>query len=172
MNPKKTLILYDIEHEKVLQDLLEIIEQILKGEGHEVIRILVSRQKKGHEYLEELKKLDADYLISIAMAGFSWTTLASQVAYNLLYAKQIHILVGDYENYEEFLKKEYAMNLFFFTDHPKWFQNWEEKYPGIPYLEKIPTLYIGKNLSVAEKQADNKIMKQVINKVIDMAEGR
>ena len=171
MNPKKTFILYDIEHEEVLEDFLAVLEQILKEKGHVAGRILVTPQKKGYQYLEELKKLDADYLISIAMAGFTWTTLTSQPAYNLLYAKQIHILLGDYNNYDEFLQQEYAMNLFFFADHPKWLRNWEEKYPGIPYLEQIPTLYIGKALSRQERQTDYKIMEQVIEKVINMVEG-
>lgn len=172
MESKKTILVYEKGHEEVLADLLSLTEQIWSEKGCNVIRMSVSQEKKGHEYLAELKEQDADYLISFAMAGFSWKTLASQVSYNLLYAKQIHILIGDYDGYEEFLKKEYAISLFFFTDHKKWIADWEEKYPGIPFLKKIPSLYIGKNLSLMEKQTDKRIMTQIIDEVMDIVEGR
>lgn len=171
MNGTKTVIVYEKGHAQVLSDLLAIVEQIVKEKGHQVIQMPVSEEKKGHEYLEELKKVDADYLISFAMAGFAWKTLASQVAYNLLYAKQIHILIGDYDGYEQFLKKEYAINLFFFADNKRWLSGWEERFPGVPYLEQIPGLYIGKKLTPIERQTDKKIMETVIDKVIQMVEG-
>lgn len=168
---KKTVIIYEKEHSDVLADAITVTEQILKEKNHTVLRMPISQEKRGYEYFEELKKYDADYLISFAMAGFGWKTLSSQVSYNLLYAKQVHILIGDYAGYEEFLQKEYAINLFFFADNNKWTRDWENRYPGIPYMEKIPPVYIGKNLSVMERQADRKIIRRIVDRVTEIVEG-
>lgn len=171
MKRKKTVLVYEKAHEEVLQDLLSVTEQLWQAKGYDILRLPVSSQRRNYEYVEELQRMDAEYLLSFAMAGFGWKTLTSQVSYNLLYAKQMHILIGDYGDYEKFLQKEYAINLFFFADNKKWTENWEERYPGIPFMERIPQLYIGKNLSALEKQEDNRIMQQIMDTVHSIVEG-
>lgn len=167
---KKAIIIFEDCHREALNDLVRDAEKIFKEKQYIVGKISISDRKPGHVYFEQLKEENPDYIISFAMAGFRWKTLASQVSYNLLYAKQIHVLIGDYDVYETFLQKEYAMNLFFFADHDKWTKEWEQRYAGIPYMRKVPTFFVGKNLSDEEKKSNIKNLHQIINQVISIVE--
>lgn len=172
MGDRKAVVVYEQEHKQILKDILGMAENKLKNCGCDVLLMEVSADKKGYEYYTELEKYDADYLLSFAMAGFQWDTLTGQVSYNRLYAKQIHILIGDYEVYEEYLQKEFAINLFFFADNAHWIKDWKTKYTGVPFMEKIPTIFCGEKLSVLEKEQNKKIICYVIDKVIAFTEGK
>lgn len=167
---KKAIIIFEECHREVLKDLITDAEKIFKEKQYIVDRICISDNKAGHIYFGQLKNENPDYIVSFAMAGFQWKTLASQVSYNLLYAKQIHILIGDYDVYETFLQKEYAINLFFFADNDKWTKEWEQRYVGIPYMRKVPTIFIGKNLSCEEKRSNQRNLHQIIDQVISIVE--
>ena len=167
---KKAIIIFEDCHREILNDLIRDAEKIFEEKQYIVNKICILSKKPGHSYFEQLKKEKPDYIVSFAMAGFQWRTLASQVSYNLLYAKQIHILIGDYDVYETFLQKEYAINLFFFADNEKWTKEWEQRYVGIPYMRKVPTIFIGKNLSYEEKRSNQRNLHQIIDQVIRIVE--
>ena len=167
---KRAIIIYEEGHREVLNDLLRDTQIIMEKKQYATTQLCISNKKPGHTYFEQLKKENPDYIISFAMAGFQWKTLASQISYNLLYAKQIHILIGNYDIYETYLQKEYAINLFFFADHERWTKKWDERYAGIPFMKKISTIYIGKKLSVDERQSNQKNLNQIIDQVIHIVE--
>lgn len=170
MEGKKVAIVYETAHKEVLAELIGITEGIL-NKKNTVVRISVNSEEPRHKFIGQLEKEDVDYLITFAMAGFGGKTLIGHNSYNLIYAKQIHILIGDYSYYHDFLKGEHGINMFFFADNGKWVMRWKDEYRGVPHLEKIPPLYIGKRLSANEKKADEMTMQSIIAKVSGIVEG-
>lgn len=170
MEGKKVAIIYEMTHKEVLQELVEMTERIL-NQKNTVVRLEVSSEEQRHLFFERVKTKNPDYLITFAMAGFGGKTLLGHNSYNLICAKQIHILIGDYSYYHKFLKGEHGINLFFFADHGKWINNWQKEYRGVQFFEKIPPLYIGKKLTPNEKKADENTMRNIIAKVAEIVEG-
>lgn len=102
---------------------------------YQIVELPVKEERTSEDYLSVLREQDPDYLVTINMVGFHWTTLLEGSVYNLLHAKQLHLLSEDRGQYEAFLQKEYAINLFFFTDNRETVKNWEKRYPRLPHLE-------------------------------------
>lgn len=169
MEGKKVAIIYEISHKEILHDLVGVTEGIINHNN--VIRMEVNGEEPRHVFIENVKKEEPDYLITFAMAGFGGKTLIGHNMYNLICAKQIHILIGDYQYYHKFLKGEHGINLFFFADCGKWVNNWQKEYRGIQFFEKIPPLYIGRKLTSNEKKADENTIRNIIAKVVEIVEG-
>lgn len=96
------------------------------------------RPAPGEDWFSAVCRKNPDYLATIDMVGFERTTLLEGSVYNLLHAKQLHLLTGDCGQYEELLQREYAINLFFFSDREETVRDWEKRYPGLPHLERMP----------------------------------
>ena len=56
---------------------------------------------------------DADVIISIDMEGFQNKTLLENFQYNIMTAKQLHLILAK-EKWEKYKDAEFAMNLFFY----------------------------------------------------------
>jgi len=170
MEGKKIAVIYEDVHEEILNEMIDVMESFLK-KNNIVVKMIVNTEEPRYKFMAKLEKENVDCLITFAMAGFGGKTLIGHNSYNLICAKQIHILVGDYPYYHEFLKGEHGINLFFFADHGKWVSNWHKEYRGVQFFEKIPPLYIGKKLTSNEKKADENTMRNIIAKVSEIVEG-
>lgn len=85
----------------------------------------------------DIKECQTDLLITFDLQGFQYCTLTDGIAYNLLDCKQVHFLLGrDLEN-EKYLAKQLSIAMFFFCANQDYYEYLLEKYPEIPYLEKI-----------------------------------
>lgn len=170
MEGKKIAIIYEDVNKEILGEVIDITESIL-NKNNIVVEMMVNSREPRYKFQARLVEQDADYLITFAMAGFGGKTLIGHNSYNLVCAKQIHILIGDYSHYHELLKGEHGINMFFFADHGKWVNRWREEYKGVQFFEKIPPLYIGKKLTSNEKKADENTIRNLVDKVVELVEG-
>lgn len=106
---KRTVILFEEAYEVILRENIEILAGLWETMGYEVIVLRVKEEESQDLYMNELVRLNEDYLVTFAMAGFDWQALMGQVRFNTLPTMQIHILVGDLPHYDFFLKKEYGI---------------------------------------------------------------
>lgn len=167
---KKTAILCKEEDKLFLGNIVQAVQEIWKDRGYESTVIPVSQEISPDNYMNMLVRLDADFLVTFGMAGFEWRALMEQVRYNTLFAKQIHILMGNLTHYDYYLRKEYGIQCFFFTDNEGLFEDWKRKYPLLPYFEKIPPLRIAGHLTKEEKLANRENLERVMDKVISFVE--
>lgn len=167
---KRTVILYEEAYEAILRENIEILAKLWKTMGYEVIELRVQEEESPDLYMNEMVRLKEDYLVTFAMAGFAWRALMGQVRFNTLPTMQIHILVGDLPHYDFFLKKEYGIQCFFFTDCPNIYTEWRKKYPLLPYLSRIPTLYMTEELTEEEKRLNRENFRKVIQNVMTFIE--
>ncbi|MFG6358651.1 MAG: hypothetical protein K1W26_17800 [Acetatifactor sp.] len=167
---KRTVILYEEVYGAILGENIAILIALWQDAGYEVIELAVKEEESPDLYMNELVRLKEDYLVTFAMAGFAWRALMGQVRYNTLPAMQIHILVGDLPHYDFFLRKEYGIQCFFFTDCPHIFREWKNVYPQIPFLSLIPMLYMAEELTEVEKQRNRDNLRGIIQSVMDFIE--
>lgn len=163
---KRTVILYEEVYGTILRENLAILATLWKDMGYEVIELVVKEEESPDLYMNELVRLKEDYLVTFAMAGFAWRALMGQVRYNTLPAMQIHILVGELPHYDFFLKKEYGIHCFFFTDCMNIFAGWKQKYPQLPFLSYMPMLYMAEELTEEEKRLNRDNLQSVIQEVM------
>ena len=159
---KKAVVIYDGKNKALIEELLRTLEHIWVNKGYECI-LLMTKDDRG--FMPEVDRLNADILMTIAMAGFEHRNMGEGVCYNNLRAKQIHILIGNIPKYDVYLRKELGIHLFLFTDNEQIYTGWKQKYPLISFLEKIPMLYIGEHLTSVEKDRNEKNLEKMICRV-------
>lgn len=167
---KKAVILYEKINEKLLRVNIAVFKELWQVIGYEVVELAVSEEVSQDEYRNQIVNMSEDFLITFAMAGFSWQAWMGQVWFNTLAAMQIHILVGHLSFYDVFLQKEYGIQSFFFTDSREIYENWKEKYPLVPYMGYIPTLYMAEYLTEEEKDENRANFQKIIHQVLSFVE--
>lgn len=148
-----------------MRDNLLILQNLWEELGYEVTEMAIEEQVSPDVYMNELVRLGEDFLITFAMAGFSWCGLMEQVRFNTLAAMQIHILPGDLPHYEFYMHKEYGIQSFFVTDCDQIFSGWRERYPQIPFMDKLPTLYMAEHLTEMEKEANRANLREMLLRI-------
>ena len=131
----KVIIIYREQDADVKANIISALSGIWEERGYEPVSLPILEERPWENYRPLLKEQDISYLVTLDMAGFGWSTLLEGSVYNLLSAKQLHLLTEDQGQYGMLLQKEYAINLFFFTDNPETFLGWESRYPLLPHLE-------------------------------------
>lgn len=167
---KRAVILYEEINEKILSQNVSILKELWQEIGYEVVVLAVSENVSPDEYMNKLVSIKEDFLITFAMAGFEWRGWMEQVRFNTLAVMQIHILIGHLPFYDIFLQKEYGIQSFFFTDSRDIFENWKEKYPQIPYMGSIPTLYMAEHLTEEEINVNRTNFRQMLWQVFSFIE--
>ncbi len=136
---KPVLILFREQDCDKKRRLIQALCEAWEKRGYQTEKIAVrERPAPGEDWFSAVRRQNPDYLATIDMVGFERTTLLEGSVYNLLHAKQLHLLTGDCGQYEELLQREYAINLFFFSDREETVRDWEKRYPGLPHLERMP----------------------------------
>lgn len=148
-----------------MRENLLIFRNIWEEQGYEAMELLVEEQKSPDIYMNELAALEEDFLVTFAMTGFSWCDLLERVRFNTLATMQIHILMGNLPHYDLFLRKEYGIQCFFITDSNALFSDWKTKYPLLPYMDRIPTLYMAEHLTEVEKMANYANLREMLLKI-------
>lgn len=167
---KRAVILCDERNSVILSETISIMKAIWCDMGYEAMELYVSEEESPDKYMNKLVELKEDFLVTFAMAGFAWRGLMEQVRFNTLMAMQIHILIGELPQYDYFLQKEYGIHSFFFTDNEKIAKNWKGRYPLVPFLKGIPTLYVSERLTEEEKRLNRENLKGVLQTVMAFIE--
>lgn len=131
---KRVIIVYRERDALFKENMIQAVKKAWEDRGYVTEKISVLENLPWEKYLPCFQNGNVLWLVTIDMAGFGWSTLLEGSAYNLLHIRQLHLLTQDRGQYDEFLRKEYAINLFFFTDNPETVKDWERKYPLLPHL--------------------------------------
>ena len=123
---KRVVFLYEKTMETILGDNLLILQSLWEELGYEATRLVIEEQTSPDIYMNELVRLGEDFLVTFAMAGFSWCGLMEQVRFNTLATMQIHILPGNLPYYDFYLHKEYGIQSLFVTDCGEIFSDWKK----------------------------------------------
>lgn len=167
---KRVVILYEEINEKILRENVSILKELWQKDKYEVVELVISENISSDEYMNKLVSLREDFLITFAMAGFGWRGWMEQVRFNTLAVMQIHILIGHLSFYDNFLQMEYGIQHFFFTDNREIFEGWKEKYPQIPYMGSVPTLYVAEHLSEKEINVNRTNFQHMLYQVFSFIE--
>ena len=163
---QRVVFLCEKDLEPIVRENLLILQSLWEELGYEVTKLLVEEQKSPDIYMNELVRLEEDFLVTFAMAGFSWCDLMERVRFNTLGTMQIHILVGNLPHYDFYLHKEYGIQSFFVTDCDEIFSDWKVRYPLLPFMDKIPTLYMGEHLTEEEKAANRSNLQEMLLRIL------
>ena len=166
---KKLTIVLDEKKQQLFGSLVEQVKKAAKAMDMETLCFCLQDNESGHIY-EHLRKIDADYLMSFDMAGFEMSTLTEGSAYNLLYAKQIHILFQNDRKYRRYLQQDMAMNLFLFIGDERLFKQYKQDYPHILNMEAMPPLTLGEKLTEEQQRKNGEALRWVIEKVYNEIE--
>lgn len=134
----KVVILYRESEAGSKEEWIREAQRIWEARDYETERMPIREELSWESYRPRLQERDVSWLVTVDMAGFAWSTLQEGCVYNLLRAKQIHLLTEDHGQYDEMLRKEYAIHLFFFTDNAKTASGSENLYPLVPQMEYLP----------------------------------
>lgn len=163
---KKVVILYEEINQAVLQENISILKGLWEEMGYAVTELMVQAKVSPDIYMNELVRLKESFLVTFAMAGFEWSGLTEQMRFNVLETMQIHILIGNLPYYDFYLQKEYGIHSFIVTDCRDIFANWKTKYPQIPFMDIIPTLYTAKDLTEDEKNANRTNYQAMLRRIL------
>ncbi len=167
---KRVVMLCDERNRAILSETISIMESVWNEMGYEGTVFWVSENESPDTYMNELVRLKEDFLVTFAMAGFSWRGLMEQVRFNTLPAMQIHILLGSLPQYDFFLQKEHGIHSFFFADDAELVKRWKKRYALVPFLKKIPTLYASERLTEEERCLNRKNLKDIIQEAMAFIE--
>lgn len=167
---KRVVFLYEKVNELILRGNLLILRGLWENLEYKVTEMMIEEQVSPDKYVNELVELKEDFLVTFAMAGLAWPDLLGQVRFNALAAMQIHILTGNLPYYDSYLRKEYGIHSFFVTDCEEIFSNWKKKYPQLPFLDKIPTLYMAEHLTEEEKMANCTTLREMLLRILAFIE--
>ena len=76
-------------------------------------------------------------VVTVNLSGFEFTTLTGGISYNLWDTKFVHFLLGQNLRNERFLAGPLSISMFFYCIGQAYMDGLLEKYPDLPYLEKI-----------------------------------
>lgn len=134
----KIAIVYRSEKYSYHMNFVKNIKKVLEEIGHEALLLDTSNNKKKEMYLE-VKKDEADFLITLDLEGFGWGTESGSIFYNLLSCKSLHFLFGDKEEYAEYLSNKLSIAMFFYCvgEKENVIEGMIQKYPNISYIKGV-----------------------------------
>ncbi len=150
---KKVMIVCDKAKQREYESVLKMLAEIFKEKGFQVKTIIFGESgKPDHVYFAEMQEYDGDYICSLDMAGFQMNTLLECTGYNLLYGKQMHIVI-DEQCFVKHAEGKFAISLYFFL--PGSIGKWQKRYPHIP------------NIVSYEKLDPKAVNREVLNSMAD-----
>lgn len=160
---REMLIVYEeaIENNyKVISGMLEkrfILEELCIKDGG-------SRK----EYSEKLLKCKADYICTLDMAGFQLDTLLGAPTYDILTAKQMHIIINE-DILPLYGENDFALNLYIYI--PDDVKKWGKRYPHIPNMEAYKRFEADENGNILNSEINKTILEFIVNRTIEEVEG-
>lgn len=136
----KVLIVFKKEVELQYQPIIKLINEYFIELSYEVEEFCVTNNSRQEECRIKLLETKCDYICTLDLPCFELTTLLGYTIYNILPAKQIHIVI-DTKKLLAYKKTDFALNLFVFV--PDTEKRYEEEYTHIPNLAEYPIFELG-----------------------------
>ena len=165
----EAILVYEEEKMSLYVNLLKMIETIFEEREIRTKQICFGREQSEQQLVSQLVDKDVKYICTLDMAGFQIDTVLDIPAYNVIKAKQIHIIIEKdvmciYGN------QDMALNLYLFL--PDEIESDKERYsPHIPNLNIYSSFEMNENKIPAASECNRLILEGMINKVIQEAEG-
>lgn len=158
---RKMVIAYNEEDDKY-NILLKLIMDAFSGRGIETERLCFKSDASKNQYRFFLWDTSADYICTLDMAGFGLDTLMETSIYNILTAKQLHIIV-DKEKLDFYRNREFALNLFFMVPEAGDAGEWKKEYPFILNIDGYPPFETMEGNIIPDSEFNREIVKSMIN---------
>lgn len=136
----KILIVFEKKVELRYQAIIKLIKEYFMESSDEVEEFCVEDSTTQEERRIKLSDIKYDYICTLDLPCFELTTLLEDIAYNILPAKQIHIII-DTKRLLAYKKMDFALNLFVFV--PDTGKRYEDEYTHIPNLAVYPIFELG-----------------------------
>lgn len=125
---------------------------------------LYFEEKEVNTLARKLTTLNDDFIFTIDMAGFQASTFLGTHAYNMVSAKQIH-LVLDERKMDKYGMNEMALNLYIFLDEGK--INCDSKYSHIPNLHFFQSFECNERGKIRKCSKNVAIIREIIGTVMN-----
>ncbi len=117
----------------IFPDLLQDLKQLLTSGCPN----LIEHDTLSAGNLQKHQWSGAQMVVTVNLSGFEFTTLTGGISYNLWDTKFVHFLLGQNLRNERFLAGPLSISMFFYCIGQAYMDGLLEKYPDLPYLEKI-----------------------------------
>ena len=162
----KAVIVYN-ERDDKYSVLTEYVAEEFSRRGIETEGLCVGSIDSKNEYTAFLQNANADYLCTLDMAGAWLDTLLEVPVYNILTAKQLHIIINQ-ESLAPYRDKEFALNLFFAV--PGAVSAYGKEYPYILNIDEYPPFEMDERNVILDSDTNREIVKFVMDKFWGEAE--
>ena len=136
----KVLVIFEEEARIRYKPIIEMIVQYFHDLSCDVEVFCAHDDMTVEECRDKLTESKCDYICSLDLACFWLSTLLESPLYNILRAKQIHIVI-DTGRLLNFKQHDFALNLFVFV--PDTGEPYAQEYPNIPNLALYPIFELG-----------------------------
>lgn len=159
MKMSNVLIVFEKKDEPQYQSIIELIKEYFIDLSYTVEEFCVADNATKAECRGKLSETKCDYICTLDMPCIELTTLLGDTIYNILPAKQIHIII-DTKKLRVYKKTDFALNLFVFLPDSE--KHHEEEYTHIPNLALYPTFELKNEQG---EEADRKTVWHIIESV-------
>lgn len=159
----KALIVYEENAENSCEQMIRMIEEAFSDRQIKADRICIKENSARNDYLTGLTESMADYICTLDMAGFQLDTLLNMPVYNIIEAKQLHIVINE-EVLPVYANNQFALNLFLFV--PDDAEKWRKKYQHIPYIESYERLETDERGRISKSPKNGEILETLIKRLI------
>ena len=108
----RIVIVCEQEYKEQYKALLGMLETLVEKEGYDILEVFIKDGDITFDIADKLRAEEVKYIFSIDMAGFEMKTLLEEPLYNIVLAKQLHIIV-DCNWIAEYREEVFALNLYF-----------------------------------------------------------
>lgn len=154
----KVLVVVEEAVKSSHKSVLSFIREYFESASYDVEEFCALDSMNPEECRIKLMQTKCEYICTLDLACFFLTTLLDFPVYNILSAKQIHIVI-DTEKLKIFKKDDFALNLFVFM--PDEGKRWEEEYVNIPNLFTYPSFDLRTEENGKNKEAVWRILDTV-----------
>lgn len=110
---RKVMVVYEEWMPETYRILISIIEEYFEKSGYTVEVFHIKGVMKPEEYWDKYADLGWEYICTLDMAGFQISTVLGGPRYNIMPAKQIHIVI-DEDAFALYQDMNFALNLYLF----------------------------------------------------------
>ena len=155
----KLLMVYEKKTEPEYQPVIKLIREYFNELSYEVEDLCIADSTRQEECRITLSEARCDYICTLDLPCFELTTLLGDTIYNILPAKQIHIII-DTKKLLAYKNIDFALNLFVFV--PDTGKRYEEEYTHIPNLAVYQIFEWG---SAQGEETNRETVRQILDGV-------
>ena len=136
----KVLFVFEKKVESRYQPIIKLVNEYFRELSYETEEFCVADSATQTECRIKLSETECDYICTLDLPCFQLTTLLGDTIYNILPAKQIHIIINT-RRLLAYRHTNFALNLFVFVSDTE--KDCKQEYTNIPNLAVYPIFDLG-----------------------------